>query len=198
LSETECSILFTIGHSTHPTEDFLRLLHQHRITALCDVRSAPYSRYNPQFNKETLAAVLDEAGIAYVYLGRELGAMVEDPSCWENGRVSYPKVAETELFRAGLDRLREGMRRYRITLMCAERDPISCHRMMLVTRNLRHEELDIQHIRADGTLEPNAAAERRLLEAAGLSPGTLFQDEAEMVEEAYLKVGKRNAWKPDR
>lgn len=190
-------VLFTIGHSTHPTDEFLRLLGQHEITALCDVRSAPYSRYNPQFNKESLAAVLNEAGIAYVYLGRELGAMVRDPACWEDRRVSYPKVARTEFFRVGLDRVRDGMRSYRVTLMCAEKDPITCHRMMLVTRNLRDDDFDIRHIRADGTLEMNAEAERRLLELSGLPPGTLFQDEAQMVEEAYELVGKKMAWKPD-
>ena len=186
---TRDATLYTIGHSTHPVEEFVGLLRRHDITALGDVRSAPYSRYNPQFNKEVLAASLKQADIAYVYLGSELGARVQDPACWEEGRVSYAKVAQADFFRAGLRRVREGMASYRVTLMCAEKDPITCHRMMLVTRNLRREDLDIQHIRADGSLETNLQAERRLLEAARLPRGTLFQDEAEMVEEAYETRG---------
>jgi len=182
--------LFTIGHSTHPTEDFLALLHQHGITALCDVRSAPYSRYNPQFKKEPLAASLKEADVAYVYLGRELGAHVHDPAFHENGRVSYAKVARADFFRAGLERVREGMKSYRVALMCAERDPIVCHRFMLVTRNLRGEGFAIVHVCADGSLETNEDAERRLLEAARLPRGTLFDDEAAMIEAAYERMGK--------
>jgi uncharacterized protein (DUF488 family) len=189
--------LYTIGHSTHPTEKFVRLLRGHEITAVADVRSAPYSRYNPQFKKEALAASLKQAGVAYVYLGRELGARVEDPSCHVDGRVSYRKVAQTELFRTGLQRVRDGMRNYRIALMCAERDPITCHRMMLVTRNLRDEEFDIAHIRADGTLESNAEAEERLLDAAGLPAASLFENAHALIEAAYEHVGRKMSWRPE-
>ncbi|MGD8330536.1 MAG: DUF488 domain-containing protein [Acidobacteriota bacterium] len=189
--------LYTIGHSTHPTEEFVRLLRGHGITAVADVRSAPYSRYNPQFRKETLAASLKAAGVAYVYLGRELGARVEDPACHVDGRVSYRKVAQTELFRSGLQRVRDGMRNYRVALMCAERDPITCHRMMLVTRNLRKEEFAIAHIRADSTLESNAEAEHRLLDAAGLPAATLFENQNALIEAAYEHVGRRMSWRPE-
>jgi uncharacterized protein (DUF488 family) len=189
--------LYTIGHSTHPTEEFVRLLRQHGVTAVADVRSAPYSRYNPQFKKEALAAALKAAGIADVYLGRELGARVEDPACHVDGRVSYAKVAETELFQSGLQRVRDGMASYRIALMCAERDPITCHRMMLVTRNLRDEPFEINHIRADGTLESNAEAEERLLDASGLPAASLFENERALIEAAYEHVGRKMSWRPD-
>lgn len=189
--------LYTIGHSTHPTEEFVRLLRAHEITAVADVRSAPYSRYNPQFKKEALAASLKQAGIAYVFLGRELGAMVEDPACHVDGRVSYRKVAQTERFRSGLQRVRDGMANYRIALMCAERDPITCHRMMLVTRNLRDEDLAIAHIRADGTLESNEEAEERLLHAAGLPAASLFENQRALIEAAYEHVGRKMSWRPD-
>ncbi|MDX1390590.1 MAG: DUF488 domain-containing protein, partial [Acidobacteriota bacterium] len=160
------------------------------------VRSQPYSRYNPQFNKENVARSLQAAGLAYVFLGRELGARVDDPSCIEDGRVSYPKVARTELFRSGLERLRSGMRTHRIALMCVERDPLTCHRMMLVTRNLRDDAIDIRHIRADGSIETNAAAERRMLEMLRMPRESLFQDEKEMIEEAYIRLGRRIAHAP--
>ena len=102
--------VFTIGHSTHPQERFIALLRQHGITALCDVRSKPYSRMNPQFNREELNEVLLAQGIEYRFLGKELGARSDDPNCYENGKVQYDRLAETELFKYGLKRVLRGMR----------------------------------------------------------------------------------------
>lgn len=196
VAEPAMSTLYTIGHSTHPIDVFVRLLQGHGITAVADVRSAPYSRHNPQFKREALAASLKTSGIAYVYLGRELGARVEDPACHVDGRVSYAKVAQTERFLSGLQRVRDGMDGYRIALMCAERDPITCHRMMLVTRNLRDEPFAIAHIRADGSLESNADAEKRLIREVGLPSASLFENEAALVEAAYEHTGRTMSWRP--
>src|ERR1035437_1825005 len=99
------SPVLTIGHSTHSLAAFVGLLRQHSVTALADVRSTPFSRFNPQFNKETLEHSLKSHGIKYVFLGRELGARSDDPSCYENGRVQYARLARTELFRSGLERV---------------------------------------------------------------------------------------------
>ena len=128
--------VFTIGHSTHPQERFVSLLCQHGITALCDVRSTPYSRVNPQFNREGLRESLRACGITYVFLGKELGARSADPTCYEYGKVKYDRLAVTDLFRQGLDRVREGTRTYRVALMCAEKEPLECHRTILVARHL--------------------------------------------------------------
>src|SRR5579871_5281780 len=95
--------VFTIGHSTHNLQYFLSLLKLHSITALCDVRSKPYSRTNPQFNKENLKITLHEHGIIYAFLGRELGARSEDPACYHEGKVQYDRLAQTDLFRNGMD-----------------------------------------------------------------------------------------------
>ena len=81
------NLIYTIGHSTHTSEAFLELLRKHNVTAVADVRSAPFSRFNPQFNKDALQGTLGEHGIKYVFLGRELGARSDDPACYENGRV---------------------------------------------------------------------------------------------------------------
>lgn len=183
--------LYTIGHSTHPIEEFLRLLRLHGISALGDVRSQPYSRHNPQFNRETLAASLRAADIAYVDLGQQLGARVEDPACRVDGHVSFDRVARADFFLEGLARVRRGMRQFRLALMCAEADPTTCHRMLLVTRNLRAPDLEILHILADGALETNADAERRLLKTLRMPAASLFQDESETVEEAYERAGRR-------
>ncbi len=96
--------VFTIGHSTHSRERFIALLIQHRITALCDVRSKPYSRMNPQFNREELKRVLPAHAASVCFLGRELGARSEDSDCYENGQVQYSRRSRnTDLFRRGTD-----------------------------------------------------------------------------------------------
>ena len=114
--------VFTVGQSTHPIEAFLALLTQHGVTALADVRSTPYSRTNPQFNRETLERHLKEHGIKYVFLGAELGARSNDLTCYEHGRVQYARLARTDSFRAGIDRVIRGTNEYRIALMCARKN----------------------------------------------------------------------------
>src|SRR6476620_2497616 len=104
-----CKTIFTIGHSTHTHDSFRALLRQHQISALCDVRSVPASRYNPQFNRNNLQETLLQAGITYIFLGRELGARSDDPACYENGKVQYDRLSRTELFHIGVERLKTGM-----------------------------------------------------------------------------------------
>jgi len=138
--------LYTIGHSTHSTEKFVELLSEHSITAVCDVRSSPYSKYNPQFNRETIQKDLKGYGISYVFLGKELGPRSDDPSCYKEGKVQYHKLAEADSFRHGLERIKKGMQSYRIALMCSEKDPVTCHRTILICRHLRPDEIEIRHI----------------------------------------------------
>jgi uncharacterized protein (DUF488 family) len=187
-------LLFTIGHSTHSIERFISLLKQHEISALADVRSSPYSRYNPQFNKQALENSLRESGIAYVFLGKELGARSEDPSCYENGRVVYGRLARTALFRTGLDRLKKGAADHKVALMCAEKEPLDCHRTILVSRALDAEGMPISHIHADGTLELHRKAMERLLGIVGLPPSDLFKSPAELMDEAFAKQEARIAF----
>lgn len=186
--------LLTVGHSTHSSEHFLRMLLMNEVSALADVRSRPYSRMNPQFNQEPLKAQLKAAGIAYAPLGRELGARTDDRSCYVKGKVQYDRLARTPLFRAGLDRLLEGVQSHRVALLCAEKDPINCHRMVLVCHELRREPLDICHICADGSLESNVDAERRMIEAVSLPDQDLFTSREQTIEEAYRLQGDRIAW----
>jgi uncharacterized protein (DUF488 family) len=189
--------VFTIGHSTHSLEDFIDLLRQHALTAIADVRSVPYSRMQPQFNREALARALKKQGIAYVFLGKELGARSDDRDCYENGRVQYRRLARTQLFRSGLDRVREGSRKLRLALMCAERDPLDCHRTVLVSRELAAAGENVVHILADGRIEPHAETMRRLLGIVGLPETDLFRTEAELFEEAYAAQEARIAYVPE-
>ena len=186
--------VLTIGHSTHTIERFVELLRQHGVTALADVRSAPFSRFNPQFNKKALESSLRESGIAYVFLGKELGARSDDPSCYENGRVQYGRLAQTELFNKGIDRVKKGMEAHSVALMCAEKEPLECHRTLLVSRALEQEGTPVAHIHADGRLESHHDAMLRLLPMVGLPVTDLFRSEEELIAEACAKQEDRVAY----
>jgi uncharacterized protein (DUF488 family) len=185
--------LYTIGHSNHRTERLISLLSQHGVTAVCDVRSRPYSRYNPQFDREDLKSALEGNGIAYVFLGKELGARSDDPSCYLYGKVQYTKLAQTDLFQAGLQRVRDGMKKYTVALMCAEKEPLECHRTILVSRQLAESGLGIQHIHEDGRLESHAEALVRLAQSLKLREAEyhLFRSREDLFADAYALQEKR-------
>ncbi len=190
--------LFTIGHSNHPQEQLIDLLRMHRVDAVCDVRSSPYSRINPQFNREVLRQALREAKIAYVFLGDELGARSDDPSCYEAGKVKYDRLARTSDFRRGLERVLEGAQRFRVALMCAEKEPLECHRTILVARYLVGEGAEVQHIHADGALESQLDALQRLMRNFQMPDNDMFRSQAELLAEAYERQEERIAFSLDR
>ena len=160
--------ILTVGHSNHDLEFFVGLLDAHRVTALADVRSSPYSRFNSQFNREQLAESLKSSGIKYVYLGRELGGRPDDRSQYERGRICYDRLANTVRFRDGLERIVRGAEDYRIALMCAEKEPLDCHRTLLVGHELDRFGVDVAHILPDKPPESHADAMDRLLAKFGL------------------------------
>lgn len=192
------NVVFTIGHSTHSIEAFIDLLEAHSVTAVADVRSAPFSRYNPQFNKDALEKGLRAHGIKYVFVGRELGARSDDPSCYENGRVQYPRLARTELFKQGLSRVIQGAHDHRIAVMCAEKDPLECHRTLLVGRALDESGIEVTHILADGRLETHPSAMSRLLDVVGLPRRDLFRGKEELIAEAMIRQEERIGYVDDR
>ena len=176
--------IFTVGHSAHEVARFVDLLARHGVEAVADVRSMPYSRRHPQFNRETLKESLKASGIAYVFLGKELGARSTDPDCYENGRVQFRKLAATRLFRSGLKRVLDGSEQMRIALMCAEKDPLNCHRTLLVTRELVALGRKVNHILADGEVETHEAAMNRLCRQLNIGEDLLRTSE-EMENDAY-------------
>ena len=146
--------LFSIGHSTQPLESFLRLLEDYHIEVVADVRTAPYSRFNPQFNRRDLEFGLKEHGLGYVFLGRELGGRPEGEEFYDpDGHVLYGRMAETTEFKVGLGRLVDGAARYRVAMMCSEEDPAECHRFLLITRVLYGQGIRVDHLRKDGTVQ---------------------------------------------
>jgi uncharacterized protein (DUF488 family) len=155
-------IVYTIGHSSHPAERFVVLLRQHGIQVVADTRSAPYSRYSPQFDREALRELLAAAQVKYLYLGDAVGGRPRDESCYDaEGRVLYSRVAGLPDFRAGVERLLRGADEFRVALLCSEEDPAHCHRRLLVSRVLIGEGAEIRHIRGDGTLETDEEVARK-------------------------------------
>jgi uncharacterized protein (DUF488 family) len=189
--------VLTIGHSRHSIERFVELLRGHDVTAVADVRSEPYSRFNPGFNREFLERALKQNGVAYVFLGRELGARSKDPSVYDHGRVQYRMLARTHPFREGLQRIINGSQTHRITLLCAEKEPLSCHRTLLVGRELDALGVSVVHIHDDGTLEPHSEAMNRLLGMLGMPTTDLFRTRAELIADACDIQGERIAYVDD-
>jgi uncharacterized protein (DUF488 family) len=185
--------LYTIGHSNHSIEKFIDLLSMHKVDVLCDVRSAPYSKHNPQFNREPLREALKNASVQYIFLGKELGARSDDPSCYVEGKVQYHRLVRTDLFQQGISRLQKGIETYRVALMCAEKDPLMCHRTILVCRHIRSDDLDIKHILGNGKIEPNTQSEQRLLQTLRLQQD-FFTSMEELIEQAYDKQGEKIAY----
>lgn len=188
------NIIYTVGHSTHPIAHFIALLRQHGIAAIADVRSSPYSRRNSQYNRETLREVLNDAGIGYVFLGEELGARSEDPTCYRDEKVDYDLLAETSLFRDGLLRLKSEQEKHRIALMCAEKEPLHCHRTILVARKLIEGGMSVLHILADGSLETHDHVLLRLLDKLNIPVDDLFRSREEAINEAYRIQGEEIAY----
>jgi len=189
--------IFTVGHSNHTADSFVGLLRLHRINAIADVRSSPYSRFSPQFNKESLAPFLAGNRIVYVFLGTYLGARPNDPDCYRNGAVDFIRLSQMDYFQEGLVRVRKGSSQFNLALMCTEKDPIQCHRMILVCRHLRSKDTIIKHILEDGELEDNRDSERRLMESLHMETIDLFKTTENIVEEAYDKQGTRIAYHED-
>lgn len=190
--------VFTVGHSTHSEEAFLDLLQSAGVTAIADVRSSPYSRFNPQFNREPLKDALKRAGISYAFLGKELGARSDDPRHYIDGQVSYERLAESALFKTGIERVLKGAAGHRIALMCAEKDPVTCHRTILVARALVEAGIGVKHIGTDGVIEDHAAALSRLMKELRIDEHDLFSSPAELTERAYKMQADKIAYeRPD-
>ena len=187
-------MIWTIGHSNHTAEKFVELLWQHGVAAVADVRSGPYSRYNPHFDREALKETLRGAGIEYVFLGRELGARPEDSGCYLHGKVQFGPLSETPLFQQGLDRVRQGAEKFRLALRCAEKEPFDCHRTILVARHLVRVGCEVTHILADGRTESHGETMGRLMAELGMGAANLFLTTEDLMEDAYARQEARIAF----
>jgi len=186
--------VYTIGHSTHTYERFAQLLRDYNVSFVIDVRSVPQSTRSPQFGKRALRDAIRSDGMRYRYAGNVLGGRPADPGFYQDEQVQYDRVASSEPFRKALERIRLAARTHVVALVCAEGDPIACHRFLLVARHLKSPELGIIHILPDGRTEPNAATEVRILRQAGLLQSDMFAPTLEALEKAYEIQSRRVAY----
>ena len=189
--------VFTIGHSNLEFVKFLALLKQHNIQAIADVRSSPYSQYNPQFNRELLLRALHDHGISYVFLGEELGARRSERECYLNGRADYKLISHAPGFKRGIERVMQGAKKMRVALMCSEKEPLDCHRCVLVSPHLREQGVNVLHILTNGTLEDHEQTEKRMLHLFALTDRELFRSPEEIIAEAYKLQGEKVAYHED-
>jgi hypothetical protein len=177
--------VLSIGHSTLEYSQFAERLKVAGVTAVADVRSSPFSRNFPQYNREELKKSLSADGIAYVFLGRELGGRPNDRKYYTDGIADYEKMAAAPEFSEGLDRVTEGARKYCIALMCSEKSPFDCHRCLLVGRALKSRGVSVEHILGSGEKLTHDDVEDRLLAMADKQNDDMFASPFDRLNDAY-------------
>ena len=192
--------VYTIGCSTNTLERFLELLKMHNINCIVDVRSTPFSKYTSQFNREGLQGYLKKHNILYIWMGKEFGARRDKKELYSiQGYLDFEKVRKDSDFLGGVERIRNGISKgYRICLMCTEKDPIDCHRTILVAKGLEDNGIEVNHILQDGKLINKQQIAERLLDMYFKNRNQINFDmllgniktEQEMLEEAYKKRNK--------
>jgi uncharacterized protein (DUF488 family) len=168
--------VYSIGHGIRKIEDFIFLLKKYNIQYLVDVRSIPYSRFNPQYRQPALKKLLEQAGINYIFMGNELGGRPKDASCYdENGKVSYAKIKEHLFFKQGIERLIKASEQgIPLAMMCSESKPEECHRSKLIAPALEKENIVVIHIDEKGELEDQNTVLKKMKGKSknpGLFPG---------------------------
>ena len=194
--------LFTIGHSSMEADEYTRLLDTHSVELVVDVRSQPLSGRFPHFNSSVLEKILEEQGVGYLFLGEELGGRPADPAAYgRDGAVNYRACRKSYAFSQGIERVEVELRTRSLALMCAEEDPIECHRFLMVCPELVAAGLRPLHIRRDGEIETQEAAEDRLLRSTGfadVAANTLFPGaRTEAIEKALELQAKKFAFRVD-
>jgi uncharacterized protein (DUF488 family) len=194
--------LFTVGHSSLDFEPFVGLLAVRRVDLLVDVRSRPHSSRFPQFSMPGLEHLLKAQGLRYLFLGEELGGRPDDLEAYRpDGLVDYRARRRSYAFRSGLERVLEELKSHTLALMCAEEDPLECHRFLMICPELVALGIQPLHIRKGSKIETQEAAENRLLALCGLgavADNTLFpEDRGKALEEAFALQAARVAFRVD-
>jgi uncharacterized protein (DUF488 family) len=187
--------ILTIGHSRHSWERFTALLDGAGVEAIADIRSTPRSRFSPHFNKDTMREALAARGVAYMFLGKELGGRPQSPALYTDGVADYEKMAASPEFRLGLDRLIEAAARRSVAAMCSEADPLECHRCLLVGRALAGQGADVRHILASGKIVTHAEVEDRLLSLENLAEDLLASSREQRLAEAYRSRSRKAGYR---
>jgi uncharacterized protein (DUF488 family) len=158
--------IYTIGHSNYPVEKLIDMLRYYNINCVIDIRGIPYSKYNIQFDKETIRYTLTKEGFIYLFMATEFADKRDTKVSYiEEGYADFEKVIEEEDFKRGIERLKDGCNKgYRIALLGAMQDPIRCHRSILLGKALIEEGFNIMHIMDDYSIKDQDYIEERILE----------------------------------
>jgi len=186
--------VFSIGHSTLDYDQFASRLNAEGITAIADVRTSPFSRNFAHFNRDVLKEALARDGIAYVFLGKELGGRPKGQQYYTDGIADYEKMAVSVLFQKGLERVEQGAHKYRIAMMCSERNPLDCHRCLLVGRALADRGVTVSHFLSNGETVAQSDIEEQLLGMAGRQQDDMFASPPERLNEAYRQRARKVAF----
>lgn len=190
--------LFTIGHSQHGINDFISLLKMYDIDYILDVRSTPYSKYAEQYNKENISKSLNLVNIKYSFMGKYFGARPQNIKLYsDEGYLDFEKVRGTQDFNKGIENVILGLKQgHRIALMCTEKEPIDCHRAILVARAFEMRMIYANHILANGRILTQQQLDEQLLQKyfPDRRQLSLFSYEKQISEEDYLTEAyiKRN------
>lgn len=186
--------LYTVGHSTRSIDEFIALLEAWKITGLADVRSSPWSRFNPQFNRDRIKDSLKSAQIQYRFFGKQLGGRPDDPKMFRGGVADYEAMAESAEFRAGLELAIAGAKKHRLALMCSEHDPIECHRCLLVGRALSELGHSIYHITSSSDMQSQPEIETKILKLTGHNQHDFLRQKEPSLALAYREWSGRVAY----
>jgi len=194
--------LFTLGHSVMQSSAFLQILLRLGIDIVIDVRSKPQSFRFPHFDQLELEKALDTAGIQYLFLGEELGGRPQDPKAYRSdGIVDYRTWRKSRPFQYGIERVLRELAERDLVLICAEEDPLNCHRFLMVCPELIMLGIEPSHIRKGGLIETQRDAEDRLLQIqqlAAVAGASLFSDDREAaLEHAYVAQSEKCAFRID-
>ncbi|WP_370867748.1 DUF488 family protein [Brevundimonas sp.] len=185
---------WTLGHSSQTYERFSSLLRSFGITAVADVRSSPFSRHFPHFNRDDLKNSLKRDGLSYVFMGKELGGRPADPDLFVNGVANYERMSETTSYKLGLERVIGGASGHRIALVCSEAHPLDCHRCLLVGRSLIEGKHEVDHILPDGSVRSQNQIETDMVVMAGRTEPDFFMSASELVDTAYRERASQVAY----
>lgn len=196
--------IYTIGYSCFKIDDFISVLKKYKINSLIDVRSNPNSMYYTDYNMSNLETLLKANGIIYRNYKKEFGARQENPRFHGNGYLDFAKFVKSDNFLEGVKKIEAGIERgYVFAFMCAEKDPSTCHRNIMVAREFYKKGYEIGNILFDGTIELQRCIEERLVDQyfPNRNQLTLFQDELsweEMVDKSYQQRNSEIGYRKDQ
>lgn len=188
--------IYTIGHSNHTIESFVNLLKEYDINCIVDVRSTPYSKFHSQFNRENIKSELKKNGIYYIFMGEELGARRSDRSLYTiKGYLDFEKTVKSSKFLKGISRIKEGLSKgFNIALMCTEKNPMECHRNIMIAKYFYDNGFVVKNILDNGEIVTQEEITKQLVDIyfpnrnqISMLPEEDIQDYDELIKRSYQK-----------